>query len=49
MIQLPAEPADYLGAARVFENEYIVEEVQGGHFMHRKHSGTFTKRLLDRL
>jgi pimeloyl-ACP methyl ester carboxylesterase len=31
------EPSDYQCAARMFDNEYIVEEVRGGHFMHREH------------
>jgi len=44
-----AEPADYRGAARMFENEYVVEEVPGGHFMHREHPGVFAERLLAHL
>jgi pimeloyl-ACP methyl ester carboxylesterase len=44
-----AEPADYRFAARMFENEYIVEEVPGGHFMHREHPETFAERLLSHL
>jgi len=43
------EPSDYRGAARMFENEYIVEEVPGGHFMHREHPGAFAERLLTHL
>jgi pimeloyl-ACP methyl ester carboxylesterase len=43
------EPADYRGAARMFENEYIVEEVRGGHFMHREHPEAFAERLLTHL
>lgn len=42
-------PSDYRGAARMFENEYLVEEVRGGHFMHREHPETFAKRLLAHL
>ncbi|CAM4349243.1 Haloacetate dehalogenase H-1 [Mycobacterium basiliense] len=42
-------PSDYRGAARMFENEYIVEEVQGGHFMHREHPEAFAERLLAHL
>lgn len=42
-------PSDYWGAARMFENEYIVEEVPGGHFMHREHPGLFAERLLAHL
>ena len=44
-----AEPSDYRGAARMFENEYIVEEVRGGHFMHREHPEAFAERLLSHL
>jgi pimeloyl-ACP methyl ester carboxylesterase len=44
-----AEPSDYRGAARMFENEYIVEEVPGGHFMHREHPEAFAERLLTHL
>jgi pimeloyl-ACP methyl ester carboxylesterase len=42
-------PSDYRGAARMFENEYIVEEVRGGHFMHREHPELFAERLLAHL
>ena len=44
-----AEPSDYRGAARMFENEYIVEEVPGGHFMHREHPDVFAERILTHL
>jgi pimeloyl-ACP methyl ester carboxylesterase len=44
-----AEPSDYHGAARMFQNEYIVEEVPGGHFMHREHPKVFAERLLTHL
>jgi pimeloyl-ACP methyl ester carboxylesterase len=44
-----AEPSDYRGAARMFENDYIVEEVPGGHFMHREHPDVFAERLLSHL
>jgi pimeloyl-ACP methyl ester carboxylesterase len=44
-----AEPSDYRRAARMFDNEYIVEEVRGGHFMHREHPDTFAERLLPHL
>jgi pimeloyl-ACP methyl ester carboxylesterase len=44
-----AEPADYRGAARMFTGDYIVEEVPGGHFMHREHPDTFAERLLAHL
>ena len=41
-----AEPADYRGAARMFAGDYIVEEVDGGHFVHREHPDAFADRLL---
>ena len=44
-----AEPADYRGAARMFAGDYIVEEVDGGHFMHREHPAAFAERLLAHL
>jgi len=44
-----AEPADYRGAARMFAGDYIVEEVDGGHFMHREHPDVFAERLLAHL
>jgi pimeloyl-ACP methyl ester carboxylesterase len=44
-----AEPSDYRGAARMFESDYVVEEVRGGHFMHREHPEEFTDRLLTYL
>jgi pimeloyl-ACP methyl ester carboxylesterase len=44
-----AAPSDYRFAARMFENEYVVEEVPGGHFMHREHLAAFSERLLAHL
>ena len=44
-----AEPSDYRGAARMFTKEYVVEEVPGGHFLHREHPETFATRLLAHL
>jgi pimeloyl-ACP methyl ester carboxylesterase len=44
-----AEPSDYRFAARMFENEYVIEEVAGGHFMHREHPAAFAERLLAHL
>lgn len=44
-----AEPADYRNAARMFENGYLIEEVRGGHFMHREHPESFAERLLTHL
>jgi pimeloyl-ACP methyl ester carboxylesterase len=43
------EPSDYRGAARMFESEYIVEEVRGGHFMHREYPEAFAERLLTHM
>jgi pimeloyl-ACP methyl ester carboxylesterase len=44
-----AKPTDYRSAARMFENDYLVEEVPGGHFMHREHPDVFADRLLAHL
>ncbi|MCV7213775.1 alpha/beta hydrolase [Mycobacterium crocinum] len=44
-----AEPSDYRRAARMFKGEYIVEEVPGGHFMHREHPALFAARVLGHL
>lgn len=44
-----AKPSDYRGAARMFDGDYLVEEVPGGHFMHREHPDTFAERLLAHL
>jgi pimeloyl-ACP methyl ester carboxylesterase len=44
-----AEPADYRRARRVFTGEYVIEEMPGGHFMHREHPDTFAERLLAHL
>lgn len=43
------KPSDYRAAARIFENEYTIEEVPGGHFMHREHPDVFAERLLAHL
>jgi pimeloyl-ACP methyl ester carboxylesterase len=44
-----ADPADYRHAARMFTGDYLVEEVDGGHFMHREHPDAFAERLLKHL
>lgn len=44
-----AEPADYRHAARMFTGGYVVEEVPGGHFLHREHPDEFAERLLAHL
>jgi pimeloyl-ACP methyl ester carboxylesterase len=33
----------------MFENDYVVEEVPGGHFLHREHPDVFAERLLAHL
>lgn len=43
------DPGDYRAAAKMFENDYTVEEVRGGHFMHREHPEAFAERLLAHL
>lgn len=42
-------PADFQAAARMFAAGYVVEEMRGGHFMHREHPDDFAARLLARL
>ena len=42
-------PADYHGARRMFARDYTVEEMPGGHFMHREHPEIFAERLLAHL
>jgi pimeloyl-ACP methyl ester carboxylesterase len=42
-------PADYAGARRMFKADYIVEEMRGGHFMHREHPEDFAAKLLAHL
>jgi pimeloyl-ACP methyl ester carboxylesterase len=43
------KPADYRHAAWMFTGDYTVEEVDGGHFMHREHPDAFAERLLAHL
>src|SRR5436309_1738382 len=38
-------PADYAAARRMFQADYAVEELRGGHFMHREHPDDFAARL----
>jgi pimeloyl-ACP methyl ester carboxylesterase len=40
---------DYQYAARMFENDYTIEQVPGGHFLHREHPEEFAARLLAHL
>lgn len=41
-----AEPADYRRGGRMFSSSYVVEEMRGGHFMHREHPDVFAEKLL---
>jgi pimeloyl-ACP methyl ester carboxylesterase len=42
-------PADYAAARRMFKADYVVEEMRGGHFMHREHPDDFAAKLLAHL
>ena len=42
-------PADYTAAARMFQADYAVEEMRGGHFMHREYPDDFAAKLLVHL
>jgi pimeloyl-ACP methyl ester carboxylesterase len=42
-------PADYAAARRMFQADYAVEEIRGGHFMHREHPDDFAAKLLAHL
>jgi len=42
-------PAHYRAAARMFTGPYTVEEMRGGHFMHREHPDEFAGKLLPHL
>lgn len=44
-----AGPADYIYAKRMFTSDYVVEEMRGGHFMHREHPDDFARKLLAHL
>jgi pimeloyl-ACP methyl ester carboxylesterase len=41
--------SDYTGARRMFTADYVVEEMRGGHFMHREHPDQFAEKLLAHL
>lgn len=43
------QPADYAAARRMFSADYVVEEMRGGHFMHREHPDEFADKLLAHL
>ncbi|HET9626138.1 MAG TPA: alpha/beta hydrolase [Kofleriaceae bacterium] len=38
-------PADFLAAERWFAAGYTVEQMRGGHFLHREHPDDFTRKL----
>ncbi len=40
---------DYQHAAKMFTNGYVIEQVPGGHFLHREHPEAFASRLLAHL
>ncbi len=42
-------PAEYRRGARMFAAGYTVEEMRGGHFMHREHPDEFAAKLLPHL
>ena len=42
-------PEDYRRAARMFANGYVIEQVPGGHFLHREHPELVAERLLAHL
>jgi pimeloyl-ACP methyl ester carboxylesterase len=42
-------PADYTDAKRMFAADYVVEEMRGGHFMHREYPDEFAAKLLAHL
>jgi pimeloyl-ACP methyl ester carboxylesterase len=39
-------PADFAAGRRMFTSDYVVEQMRGGHFMHREHPDDFAARLL---
>jgi len=43
------KPHDYHRARRMFTGGYVVEEMRGGHFMHREHPEQFAEKLLPHL
>ena len=40
---------DYRRAAKMFSKGYVVEEIRGGHFLHREYPEVFAERLLSHL
>jgi pimeloyl-ACP methyl ester carboxylesterase len=43
------QPADYAAARHLFRADYVIEEMRGGHFMHREHPDEFAAKLLAHL
>ena len=43
------DPPDFHRARKAFASDYTVEEVPGGHFLHREHPAIFAERLLAHL
>lgn len=44
-----ADPDDFRYAAKMFASDYVIEQIPGGHFLHREHPKIFTERLLAHL
>jgi pimeloyl-ACP methyl ester carboxylesterase len=44
-----ASRVDYERGRRMFEGDYVIEEIPGGHFMHLEHPLVFAERLLAHL
>jgi pimeloyl-ACP methyl ester carboxylesterase len=42
-------PADFLAGRPMFTADYVVEQMRGGHFMHREHPEDFAAKLLAHL
>ncbi len=43
------QPPDFHRGARMFTGGYTVEEMRGGHFLHREHPDVFAQKLLSHL
>jgi len=43
------KPEVYTAARRMFAADYVVEQMRGGHFMHREHPEEFAQKLLAHL
>jgi pimeloyl-ACP methyl ester carboxylesterase len=40
---------DFERSRRIFQGDYVIEEMPGGHFLHREHPALFAERLLAHL